>query len=312
MTAEHEDAAGVGGAGQHAEHEHAEREYGEYGGMDALMAAITGAPLPPAAHQDAAFRAEHRAAETDVAVLRHQLTWLAEALTGEPMTGEPTARATATPREEPVEEAGIASAPAKRPRSVTRPAGPERPGRPGPPSGRRRALRIAFGTLAGAAAVGMVVGFAYLVSRPGGASMSSGAADAKSAERGAARASGDGGRPEDPVRVLACYRLVAEGTVAAVERKPDTPWARVVLTVKRSYKPAHGPDQVAFVLDGGARPAPRTGQHVLVGVGRGQDDASLWAVGDTRVAVNRAWITEALPEARTATCAQQEEPTEAP
>jgi hypothetical protein len=49
---------------------------------------------------------------------------------------------------------------------------------------------------------------------------------------------------------------------------------------------------------------------VLVGIGRGQENAGLWAVGDTRVAVNRAWITEALPEARTTPCPQEEEPTE--
>ncbi|MFG2886932.1 hypothetical protein ACGFYV_32365, partial [Streptomyces sp. NPDC048297] len=250
MTAEHEDAAGVDGAGRNAEPAHAEHEDVEYGGMDALMAAITGDPLPPAARQDPGFRAEHRAAEADVAVLRHQLTWLAEALTGEPMTGQPMAGATpGEPTAAPTgEDDAAATAPAEkatppgsRPRSVTRPAGQGRPGRsprPGRPSGRRRALRIAFGTFAGSAALGMVFGFAYLVSRPGGVSASSGAADAKSAEQGAAVVSGDGGRPEDPVQALACYRLVVEGTVAAVERKPDTPGARVVLTVTRSYQPA--------------------------------------------------------------------------
>ncbi|MFG2886933.1 hypothetical protein ACGFYV_32370, partial [Streptomyces sp. NPDC048297] len=74
----------------------------------------------------------------------------------------------------------------------------------------------------------------------------------------------------------------------------------------------HGPERVVFVLDGGAWPAPRTGQHVLVGVGRGHENASLWAVGDARVAAGRAWIAEALPGARTARCARREEPTATP
>ncbi|MGW2447182.1 hypothetical protein ACWCSW_24195, partial [Streptomyces sp. NPDC001675] len=56
---------------------------GEHGGMDALMAAITGDPLPPDAHDDPALLARRRSAEADVAVLRDQLVWLAEALTGE-------------------------------------------------------------------------------------------------------------------------------------------------------------------------------------------------------------------------------------
>ncbi|MCZ0989178.1 hypothetical protein O1M54_32365 [Streptomyces diastatochromogenes] len=62
-----------------AEHEGA----GEYAGMDALMAAITGEPLPDEARGDAAYLSEHRSAEADVALLKDQLTWLAEALTGE-------------------------------------------------------------------------------------------------------------------------------------------------------------------------------------------------------------------------------------
>ncbi|MDI1456438.1 hypothetical protein NHG22_21835, partial [Streptomyces sp. ATE26] len=68
-------------------------EDGEHGGMDALMAAITGTPLPPRAQRDPALLAEHRSAEADVAVLREQLVRLAEVLTGEPQQPAPGATA---------------------------------------------------------------------------------------------------------------------------------------------------------------------------------------------------------------------------
>ncbi|GHI07672.1 hypothetical protein AQI88_25485 [Streptomyces cellostaticus] len=326
---------------------------GEYAGMDALMAAITGEPLPEEARQDAAYLTEHRSAEADVAVLREQLTWLAEALAGEARLpgeeaegteaegteAEGTEAEEAEAEEAEAEEAeaeeaeaeggeaegatgtsaaaGKSVAPATRPRSVTRPVGPARPARPprpGRPPRPRRALRLALGLLAGAAAFSMAAGLGWLVTHSGaGDSMGGSSADAKSAADAPAKVSGEGGRPDDPALALACYRLVVEGTVAEVEPKPGSPRTRIVLTVSRSYKPAHTPAEVSFLLDGGAQPAPRKGQHVLVGVGQGQDDASLWAVGDTRVAADRAWITEALPEARHTTCpSDDEEPTGTP
>ncbi|MFE2095825.1 hypothetical protein [Streptomyces sp. NPDC059468] len=298
-----------------AEHEGA----GEYAGMDALMAAITGEPLPEEAREDAARLSEHASAEADVAVLKEQLTWLAEALTGEERTTAPAAEETGAvagpARSGPAEGAGSTtgstrSAPSgKRPRNPTRPAAPARPGRP---SGPRRALRLALGTLVGAAALGMVFGLGRLIVNSGAnSSMGGSSADAKS-EGHAPVYSGAGGRPSDPALALACYRLVVEGTVAKVEPKPENPWTLVVLKVSRSYRPAHRPAEVSFLLDGGAKPAPRTGQHVLIGVGRGQDNASLWAVGDGRVAAEREWITEALPEARHTTCPSEEAPTGKP
>lgn len=379
---------------------------GQHGGMDALMAAITGDPLPQDARRDPGFLAEHRAAEADLAVLREQLTWLAEALTGRARTGESGSEVTApapegeeagleglrrggsasstgpaepaSPAEtgepgrpaEPAEQAEPAgfvapagsaapaepagtvesAAPAEsvppaepvasaepagsaepadragsaevagsaapvgpagstarrehRPRGGGRPASGARPAgspRSGRPAGRRRVLRVALGSVGGVAALGMVAGLFWLGAQPGGdASMSGGgSADAKS---GADAPAPGAGRPADPVAALACYRLVAEGTVAAVDRHSRSPWIRVVLTVTRSYRPAHGPEQVSFLLAGDARPAPRRGQHVLAGVDRGRRDAGLWAVGDARVAEQRAWITEALPGSRHAAC----------
>ncbi|MFC9280253.1 hypothetical protein [Streptomyces collinus] len=390
MTAEHEGADGAR----------------EYAGMDALMAAITGDPLPEEARRDPAFLAEHHAAEADLTLLRDHLTRLADTLTGEAPFGrpalgadrtpphrKPTATGTPAPTEQadaettarageavdetaalageagcgataPAGEAGDAATtlageadgemtgsageagdgvtapggevgagatasaggggttsssgkadvpavpvlPGRRSRDGARPGGPVRPARaprPGRSRGARRVLRVAIGSLAGVAALGMVAGLGLLVVRTGGsgADAKSSAADgAKSAGRAPAEVSGDAGRPGAPARVLACYKLVVEGTVAAVEPRSGSPWTRIELTVRRAYEPAHPPARVAFDLDTGARPAPRAGQHVLVGVGRGRTNASLWAVGDTRVAVNRAWITEALPEARHTAC----------
>ncbi len=318
MTAGHEDARGAERAGHHGEHGEQRgngeyREHAEYDGMDALMAAITGDPLPEEARRDPAFLAEHREAEADVAVLRAQLVRLAGALTGEGSTDE---EAEASPG------AVSAPSPARRPRSrihssaPTRPPGPSRPGRA---SGPRRALRIALGSLAGAAAFSLVLGFGWLVAQGGGgADDKSGASSAKGDVGSAGQEAGAGGRPADPERELACSRLVVEGTVARVEREKDAPGSaasgsgpgsaasapgsRVTLTVVRSYRPAHGPAEVRFLLDADARPAPRVGQHVLVRVGRGERYASLWAVGDSRVAAARAWIIEALPGSRTLTC----------
>ncbi|MFI2200945.1 hypothetical protein ACH47Z_09245 [Streptomyces sp. NPDC020192] len=245
-------------------------------GMDALMAAITGEPVPEEARRDPAFRAEHRAAEADVAVLREQLALLAEVLTGEAAS-------------EAQEEGSAHTA---------------RPLRPGRPSRRRRALRIALGSLAGAAAFALVVGFGWMVTHTTGSEDNSATAASagKAAGRAPAKVSGDSGRPDGPALTLACSRLVVEGTVAGVQPQKPSHWSRITLTVIRSYKPAHGPAEVSFLLDGGAKPAPRTGQHVLVTVGLEQRNARLWAVGDTRVAVNRAWITEALPASGHLTC----------
>ncbi|MGW4564477.1 hypothetical protein ACWEN3_19370 [Streptomyces sp. NPDC004561] len=248
-------------------------------GVDALMAAVSGEPLPEEARWDPGLLAEHRAAEADVALLKEQLVRLAEALTGEPQAPEEPGR------------------PGHRPRHPTRPYG--RPPRS------RRASRVALGALAGAAACSLVVGLGWLVTHPAGGSDDR-SAGAKSVAGAPDKVSGDGGRPSDPELDLACSKLVVEGTVAGVRPQKLSPWTRVTLTVIRSYKPAygpaHGPAEVGFLLDGGAKPAPRKGQHVLVRVGRGQPAASLWAVGDARVAADRAWIEKALPGSRHVTC----------
>ncbi|MGW5324844.1 hypothetical protein [Streptomyces sp. NPDC004014] len=370
-------------------------EDGEHGGMDALMAAITGTPLPPRAQRDPGLLAEHRSAEADVAVLREQLVRLAEVLTGEPQQPAPGATpgtgAGATAADGPVgagagggaggartegaervgtedaegvesegaegagscaadgsagggaggvgggaewtgmegaerdggaaggvgsgaERAGtedaegagteVASKPvpgsapagvrgAGRPRSVRRPGGAGRPGRP---SGVRRGARVVLGSVAGVMAFGLVAGLGWAVVHSGGG-MSAGSdksAGAKSRADGPARAAGG--------PALSCYRLLAEGTVTRVDQRTQAPRIRVVLTVTRSYRPAHGPSEVTFLLGDTASPAPRSGQHVLAGVGRGRQEASLWAVGDARVADERARLTGPSPESAPAPC----------
>lgn len=312
------------GHGEYAKHgEHGEG--GEYGGMDALMAAITGEPLPDEARRDPGFRAEHRAAEADLAVLRDQLALLAEVLTGEEPPagkapgdagpGEPAAGRTGTAgRTEAAGTAGTSSSQAggagssraadagggreavgagRRSRSRTRPGGPGRPG------GRGRAVRAAFGALAGAAALSLVLGFGWLVTR--GGLDDNGEASSKSAAGAVPEDTGSAVPPADPERELACSRLVVEGTVARVERRGDSS-RRITLTVTHAYRPASGPAEVGFLVGPDARPAPRVGQHVLVRIARGERYPSRWAVGDGRVAAERAWITEALPGSRNTAC----------
>jgi hypothetical protein len=244
-------------------------ERNAYDGVDALMAALTDEPLPEGAAADAEFMAEHRVATAEVALLREQLGIIGEALSA--------------------------------PRAA--PSAPEPETRARPVRRRRHGLRVlAYGTLATAVVATMITGLAWLVAHNGDMD----AATSSSADSGSGaaqeKAVGDGGVPSDPAEYVACSSLVVEGTVAQVRPGPD-PWKRITLTVIRSYRPAHGPAQVTFVLDGGAKPAPAVGQHVLVRVPNDSDGATLWAVGDARVAADRAWITEALPDSLHMTCA---------
>ncbi|MEV5525957.1 hypothetical protein [Streptomyces prunicolor] len=244
-------------------------ERNQYDGVDALLAAITDEPLPEAALANAAFMAEHRAATADVALLRQQLGIIGHALS--------------EPEPEP------ASAP--KPVSSLRPVRRRHPG--------LRAL--AFGTLAMAVVATMITGLAWLVAHNG----ASDSATSSSADQGAK--TGSGAEPEgsgalsDPGLYVACSRLLVEGTVTEVRPSSD-PRKRITLAVTRSYRPAHGPADVTVVLAAGARPAPRQGQHVLVGVPKGSDTATLWVVGDDAVATDSAAIVDALTGPGTTTC----------
>ncbi|MGW7566008.1 hypothetical protein ACWGJV_07000 [Streptomyces tendae] len=245
----------------------AEQHPGGYDdGYDALMAAITGEPLPPDAGADA--RGEHRSATADVALLREQLHLLGDAL------GEPVVR--------------------ERPRAAA-----------APPPRRRRPFRLAVGVLAAACAGVLVTGLGWLVVQSGsGASedAASSAAD-KSAARPSSPAAGQEaavvfGTP----RYLACARLVAEGTVTAADPVPGAARHRITLRVTRAYAPEESTGTAtAFVLDDTlATLAP--GDRVLVGALRDRPTADTVITGERNIATARTWITTSLPESRTLTC----------
>ncbi|MFF5492287.1 hypothetical protein [Streptomyces aquilus] len=107
----------------------------EHRDVDALMAALTGEPLPDDA--DAALRTEHRAATADIALLREQLGLIGDAL-------------------------------AQEPRPAPRPA-PVRPSRV-----RLWAPKVAFGTLVAAAVASVVTGLGWLVATGGNDSADAG------------------------------------------------------------------------------------------------------------------------------------------
>ncbi|WP_369169411.1 hypothetical protein AB5J49_16615 [Streptomyces sp. R28] len=233
-------------------------------GVDALMAAITGEPLPDETRADAAFMAEHRAAAADVALLREQLGLIGEAL------AEP--------------DQAQAQAPAQSPEPVP----PRRPSRV-----RRRAFTLAFGTLAVAAVASVVTGLGWLVSQGGDAGLSSGG----SADQASSKEAGpDFANP----LYLACARLVAEGDVTAVEPLPGTAQERITLRVTRFYQPEKSKeDEVTFLMEEGV---VHKGEHILVGIQRHAAAADVWAVGEKDIALERAWITDSLSEAGRPTC----------
>ncbi|MFE9018858.1 hypothetical protein ACFYNL_09850 [Streptomyces sp. NPDC007808] len=245
-------------------------------GVDALMAAITGEPLPDEARADAALMAEHRSATADLALLRAQLEIIGTALTAAP---DPARE----PEPEPV------------------------PARPRPSSrARRRAFTLAFGTLAVAAVASVVTGLGWLLSQAGdGGGMASGSSADEASSKQAEAAFGT-------PRYLACARLVAEGDVTAVVPVPGTAQERITLSVTRSYwpekpekpeksqKPGKGHDEVTFLME---EDAVGEGEHILVGIPRHAAAPDFWAVGERDIAPERAWIAAGLPEARNLTCA---------
>ncbi|MFE0731537.1 hypothetical protein ACFW2X_25470 [Streptomyces antibioticus] len=251
----------------------AENEHGptreSYDGMDALMAALTDAPLSDEARDDPGYLAAHRAATADLALLRDRLTVLADTLTGP------------EPAPAPVPE----SAPVVRPlrRRPVRPAG--------------RALRA----LAVAAAGALVVGSGWLLVRTGGGVSSSADSGAAADSSGKRAEAGAGGPFGDPA-FLACARLVVEGEVTAVDPLPGTGDERVTLRVTRAYKPAETAAEVRFALARGMDPLVAKGDHVLVALEEGSDSAVVWSVGETGVAADREELARALPQAGERSC----------
>lgn len=235
------------------------------GGYDALMAAITGEPLPPDAGADA--RGEHRSATADVALLREQLHLLGDAL-GEPVVRERPTPAAPPPRHRPF----------------------------------RLALGVLAVACAGVVVTGL--GWLVVQSGSGASQdAASGSAADKSAVRPSSPSAGqEAAAVFGTPRYLACARLVAEGTVTAADPVPGAARHRITLRVTRAYAPEESTGTATtFVLDDTlARLAP--GDRVLVGVLRDRPTADTVITGDRNIATARARITASLPESRTLTC----------
>ncbi|MGI5454861.1 hypothetical protein ACQEWB_17130 [Streptomyces sp. CA-249302] len=249
--------------------------HGDYDGTDALMAAITGEPLPDGA--DAAFRAEHRAAEADVALLRAQLGIIGDAL------AEERPQRTTAP--------------------VRRPHG-RRPRRTAPraPRNRRAVRRFAFAGLAVTAVGGVFSGMIWLVGQAGGGAGDSSASSADAG--GKAAASAAAGSPFSSPGYLACTRLVAEGDVTGVQRVAgDAGRERITLHVTRSYKPEKTKPDLTLLIDEEALPTPlRKGDHILVAVPRHTSTPDYVLTGEQPIARERAALARALPESASVAC----------
>ncbi|MEU0388330.1 hypothetical protein [Streptomyces chartreusis] len=212
---------------------------------------------------DAALADEHRAAVADVALLRRHLRVLGDAL------AEPA------PVHDPVRTTGPA---------------PVRPPRP-----RRRPFALALGAVGVAVAAALFTGMSWLV-------VESGSGSADTTGSGPAQSDAGAAASKSAAGYLSCSRLVVEGTVTGVEPLAGTGQQRVTLHVTRSYKPAKGDAEVSFLWEDFLEPRPRKGQHVLVGVPRDSAVADKWVVDRRDIAEERAWITEALPQARGLKC----------
>jgi hypothetical protein len=206
--------------------------------------------------------AEYRAAQADVALLRAQLTALGDTL------GTPPPRA--APAVSP-------AAPVRRPR--------------------RRLLPVAAVGAAGAVLTLM----GWLVVRAGDGSGDAAGSTADRAAVPGAKPDLGGGRFGDPAYV-ACARLLVEGDVTDVRPVPDTALERVTLRVTRAYRPQRAAATVAVTVEREIAPAPRPGDHVLVGVERGASSADVWITGEPAIALERPALTEALAAARGAAC----------
>ncbi|MCL6733381.1 pentapeptide repeat-containing protein [Streptomyces neyagawaensis] len=322
--AEFEEAVFEGAVREGAEFEEAVREAAEfegaeYGGMDALMAALLDEPLPEEALADGEFMAARRAAAADVLLLREQLGLIGDALAGaDAGAGESESEAGAPPGRpvaaRPGDAAGAETVTGRRPAPETAPVAPVTPlpTWPARPRRRRRALSIAFGTLAAAAAATVVVGLGAVVvqSGLGGSADDAGSTASKQQDSGnspdGSKGGAGGGNADgkvDPQSYnIACARLVVEGTVVSVEPVPGTERDRVTLDVDRYYKPDQGGKEIVFPLDEDIEPHVKEGDRALVGIPRDGAEPDLWTTDPSDIAGRRAWIETEAREAEGETC----------
>ncbi|MCX5263535.1 hypothetical protein [Streptomyces sp. NBC_00199] len=263
-------------------------------GLDALMAAIVDESLPDGSQADDAFMAEHRSATADLALLREQLSVLADALTAQP-------EVRAEQRAAPVHRPGRLRRP--RPDHGSRFPGPSRPA----PAARLRPLVL---RAAGVAAVGaMVFGAGWAVVQVGHGASDDADSKASAASDAGAGADGSGakgtensGSPLGDPGYLVCTRLVVEGEVTDVRPLPGTTRERVTLRVTHAYRPAVSTPQAAFEMEHDMDPLLAAGDHVLVALGRASATPDVWAVGEADIAPERTALARALPETDALTC----------
>ncbi|MGX1312175.1 hypothetical protein RKD24_002294 [Streptomyces calvus] len=307
----------------------------ERDGMDALMSALFDEPPPADAQRDPAFLAARDAAAADLAVLREQLTLIGDALATppgtkdtapgrlraahpggrpEPGTGtrqtalpHPRHPATADDGPGPSPAAGLPlSAPPSRPTAGSHGSHGSRGSReahgPGPRRARRRPVKVALGALVAAAAATLVVGTGWLVTQSGGTS------DAAADKAAVADSGAEGGVLFGSPRYLACARLVAEGTVLAVEPVPGSAGTeRVTFEASRVYK-SEGEDdgagdrEIVFLRETAGGPPLHPGDGVLVGLPRHGDRPDTLIAGEQHIAPERTRIADSLPRSRGLSC----------
>lgn len=159
----------------------------------------------------------------------------------------------------------------------------------------RRPLRLAFGGLVVACAASLFGGLVWLgVNAPGGDG------DAGSASDKAVSQGGGKSAASSQAMRIACSRILVEGRVTSITPRADGD-VRVVLDVKRSYRPARSAPTLTLTLDGTAERDLHPGTYTLIRVPVGPNDRPTWKTGRA-VPDSRATILRSLPEARGLRC----------
>ncbi|MGW4024204.1 hypothetical protein [Streptomyces sp. NPDC005009] len=150
-----------------------------------------------------------------------------------------------------------------------------------------------------AAAATVVVGMGWLVTQAGGMSDSDAGSSAARADSKEAGGKDAGGVAFGSPRYLACARLVAEGTVLAVDPVPGAGAERVTVKASRYYK---GEGEVTFLRDLAGDAPLHEGDQVLVGMPAEGVHPDTVVVGEADIAPERVRIIASLPESHTLTC----------